>query len=89
VLNILGFHDVGKMDIHKAKSYVPEPRFVEVKIATGKLKSYKSPGTDQISAELISAGGETYSEIQRLICSIWNKEEFATAVEEIYYHTNL
>jgi hypothetical protein len=47
-----------------------------MEIAIGKLKSYKSPGTDQIPTELIKAGGETlYSEIQRLICSIWNKEE--------------
>jgi hypothetical protein len=30
-----------------------------VEIANGKLKSYKSPGTDQIPAELIKAGGET------------------------------
>jgi hypothetical protein len=42
----------------------------------GKLKSYKSPSTDQISAELINAGGETLgSEIHRLICCIWNNEE--------------
>jgi sorting nexin-29 len=47
-----------------------------VEIAIGKLKSYKSPGTDQILAELIKAGGETlHSEIHRLICCIWNKEE--------------
>jgi hypothetical protein len=40
------------------------------------LKSYKSPGTNQILAELIKAGGETlYSEIQRLICSLWNKDK--------------
>jgi hypothetical protein len=45
-------------------------------ISIGKLKSYKSRGTDQIPAELIKAGGETlYSEIHRLICCIWNKEE--------------
>jgi hypothetical protein len=47
-----------------------------VGIAVGNMKSYKSPGTDQIPAELIKAGGETlYSEIHRLICSVWNKEE--------------
>jgi hypothetical protein len=39
------------------------------------LKSYKSPGTDQIPAEVIKAGVETCSEIHKLICSIWNKEE--------------
>jgi sorting nexin-29 len=64
------------MDIHTAEPLVTEPSLVEVEIAVGKLKSYKSPGTDQIPAELIKAGGETlYSEIHRLICSIWNKEE--------------
>jgi hypothetical protein len=46
-----------------------------VEIATGKLKRYKSPGTDQILAELIKAGGKTCSEIHILIHSIWNKEE--------------
>jgi len=42
-----------------------------VEIVTGKLKSYsyKSP------AELIKAGGEIYSDIHRLVCSIRNKEE--------------
>jgi hypothetical protein len=46
-------------------------------MAVAKLKSYKSPGDDQISAELTQAGGETlWSEIHKLINSIWNKEEF-------------
>jgi hypothetical protein len=64
------------MDIHTAEPLVPEPSLVEVEIAIGKLKSYKSPGTDQIPAKLIKAGSETlYSEIHRLICCIWNKEE--------------
>jgi hypothetical protein len=47
-----------------------------VEIAIGKLKRYNSPGTDQILAELIKAEGETLgTEIHKLICSIWNKEE--------------
>jgi hypothetical protein len=37
---------------------------------------YKSPGSDQIPAELYQAGGETLlSVIHKLITSIWNKEE--------------
>jgi hypothetical protein len=39
------------------------------------LKKYKSPGSDQISAELIQGEGETLvSAIYRLVNSIWNKE---------------
>jgi hypothetical protein len=57
---------------------VPEPSLVEVEIAIGKFKSYKSPGSDQILSELIKAGGEILcSELYRLICSVWNKEELA------------
>jgi hypothetical protein len=58
VLNIHGVHNVRQKDIHTAQPLVPEPSLVEVEIATGKL-SYKSPGTDQIPAELIKAGIET------------------------------
>jgi carbamoylphosphate synthase large subunit len=47
------------MDIHTAEPLVLEPSLVEVEIAIGKLKSYKFPGTDQILAKLIKAGGET------------------------------
>jgi hypothetical protein len=71
-LNVPMVHDVRHMDIYiyTAEPLVPEPSLVEVKIAIGKLKWYKSTGTDQILAELINAGGETLcSEIHRLICS--------------------
>jgi hypothetical protein len=48
----------GKWILIKAKPLVQEPSLVELKIAIGKLKGYKSPGNDQISAELIKVGGE-------------------------------
>jgi hypothetical protein len=64
------------MDIHTAGPLILEPSLVEVEIAIEKLKSYKSPGADQIPSELIKAGGEIlHSEICRLICSTWIKEE--------------
>jgi hypothetical protein len=63
------------MDIYTAEPLVPESSLIEVEIAIGKLKTYKYTSNDQIPGELIKAGGETFSEIHKLICSIWNKEE--------------
>jgi len=45
-------------------------------LAIDKLKSHKSPGIDQIQAELIKAGFRTIClEIHNLITSIWKKEK--------------
>ena len=50
---------------------MPEPSAFEVKLATEKLKSHKSPGTDKIPVETIKAVGRTiHSEIHKLINSI-------------------
>jgi hypothetical protein len=62
--------------MHTAKPFVPEASASEVEAATGKLKRYKSPGADQIPAELIQTGGKTLcSEIHKLIKLIWIKEQ--------------
>jgi hypothetical protein len=45
--------------MHTAEPFVPEPGASEVEVAIGKPKRYKSPGVDQIPAEVIKAGGET------------------------------
>jgi hypothetical protein len=45
-------------------------------MAVEKLKRHKSPGVDEIPAELIKAGGSTICcEIHKLINSIWNEGE--------------
>jgi len=54
---------------------VPEPSPSEVELANEKLKSHKSPGNDQIPAELINAGGRTICYEMHKIISIGNKEE--------------
>jgi hypothetical protein len=77
VLNMHAVHGVRQMDVHTTKPLVPGPSLVEVEFAIGKLKSYKSPGTDQVPSKLIKAGGETLnSEIHRIICSVWSKGNF-------------
>jgi hypothetical protein len=57
VLNVHGVHNVKQKDIQTAEPLVPEPSLVEVEIAIGKFKSYKSLDIDQIPAELIKVGG--------------------------------
>jgi hypothetical protein len=50
---------------------VPEPSAFEVKMAIGKVKRHKSPGTDQIPAEMVKPGGITiHSEIHKHISSV-------------------
>jgi hypothetical protein len=51
-------NDVRQIEIHTAEPLLSDPR-LEVEIAIAKLKTYKSPGSKKISAELIQAGGET------------------------------
>jgi len=78
LLNVHGVNDVRQTEIHTAKPLIPEPSAPEFELAIYKLKSHKSPGTDQIPAELIKAEGKTIrSEIHKLITSIWNKEELS------------
>jgi hypothetical protein len=61
-----------------AEPLVPEPSALEVELAIEKLKSHKSPGIEQIPAELIKAGGRTIrGAIHKLIIAIWNKEELS------------
>ena len=55
---------------------MPEPSAFDIDLAIENLKSHRSPSIDQISAELIKAGGRIIrSEIHKLVISIWNKEE--------------
>ena len=76
LLNVHGVNDVRQTEIHTAEPLVAEPSAFVVEVAIEKLKSHKSPGIDQIPAELLKAGGRTIRyEIHKLIIFIWNKEE--------------
>jgi len=78
------YRGINESEIHTAEPLVPEPRAFEIEMATEKLKRHKSPGTDQIPAELITAGCRTiHCEIHKLIISIWNKEELPEEWKEL------
>jgi hypothetical protein len=75
LLNVHGLKDVKHREIHTAEPLVPEPSAFQVEMVIEKLKRYKSPGFDQIPAELFKAERSTFrSETYKLINSIWNKE---------------
>jgi hypothetical protein len=70
LLNVHNVSDVRQIEVHMAEPLVPCPSHLEVENAIAKLKKHKSPGTDQILAELIQAGGEILlSTIHNLINS--------------------
>jgi hypothetical protein len=54
VLNAYRFNDVMKIEIHTAELLVPAPSYFEVETSIGKLKRYKLPGADQVSADFKS-----------------------------------
>jgi hypothetical protein len=69
LLNVLNVSDVRQKYI-TAEPLVLVPCHLEVEIGIAKLKKYKSPGSDQILAEVIQAGNETLeSVIHKLINS--------------------
>jgi hypothetical protein len=56
-LNCHNVIDVRQIEIHTAEPPVPGLSDFEVEISIAKLKKYKSPGSDQIPAELYQARG--------------------------------
>jgi hypothetical protein len=77
--------DVRQVEIHIAEPLVHVPSPFEVEIVIAKLKNYTSPGSDNIPAELIQAGGETlWSENHKLANSVLSKEELPEKWNESY-----
>jgi hypothetical protein len=55
-LRVHGVNDVRQTETQTAEPLVPEPSAFEVQMAMEKLKRYKSPNMDPVSAQLIKAG---------------------------------
>jgi len=71
LFKVHGIKEVGQAEIHTAEPLVPEPSASELEMAIGKLKSHKSPGIDQIMAEMIKAARRKISlEIHNLLLLI-------------------
>jgi hypothetical protein len=58
LLKVHNVSDVKQIEVPTAEPLVPGPSRLEVEVAIAKLKKYKSPGSNEIPAELIQAGGD-------------------------------
>jgi len=78
-----GVKSVGQAEIHLAVPLVPEPSASEFELVIDELQSHKSPGIDQIPAELIKAESRKIClVIHKLITSIWTMEKLSEEWKE-------
>jgi hypothetical protein len=59
LFNVHRFKNAGKEEKPTEEPLLTEPTTFEFELYIDKIKSHKSPGIDEISAELIKAGGGT------------------------------
>ena len=78
IFKVHGIKNVGQAEIHKAEKLEPEPSAAEVELAIDMLISHKSPGIDQITAELIKVVCRKIClKFHTFITSIWKKDKLA------------
>jgi hypothetical protein len=63
-------------------SLVNKPNSSEAEVGIKKLKTHKSPSTDQIPAKLLAGGEKLCSDIHKLINSVWNKKALSRQRKE-------
>jgi hypothetical protein len=82
-LYIYSISDVRHIEMNTAEPLVPGPSCLELEIAIAKSKKYKFPGSDEIPAKLIQAGGEILLPvIHKPTNSVWNKEKLSDQWKE-------
>jgi hypothetical protein len=57
-MNLRWVNSVKQTEVHTKETLMPDPRAFEFEMATESLKRHKSPGVDQIAAEMNQARGE-------------------------------
>jgi hypothetical protein len=83
LLTVHGVNDFREAELHTAGTLLSEVSSFEFQIAIEKLKGYKSPGTDQLLAEVIQAGDNSlHSGIRKLINYIYSREELSQQWKE-------
>ena len=76
LFNVHGVKGAGQAEIHTTEPLVTEPSASDFELAIDKVKSHKSPGIDQIPAEMIKAGSRIICmEIYKIITSIYKEVE--------------
>jgi hypothetical protein len=74
--HLLNVHNVSDVWQTEACTAEPDSSHLETEIVFAHLEKHKLSGSDQIPTELIQADDETLVSVtNRLINSIWNKEE--------------
>lgn len=63
-------------ELMNVQSDIKEPSKEEVKEALKSLKRNEAPGEDEISADILKAGGDlVINQIHKLIIQVWNEEK--------------
>jgi hypothetical protein len=75
LLNAHGYKDIRPREIRKTEPLGHDPNYFDFEIAVEKIIRHKSPGTDQIPAELIKRRVGQSSEIHKSVNFIWNENE--------------
>jgi len=71
LLSVHSAEQTEEFEIYTAESWIPEPSEIEIEMSVKKLKNFKSPGIDNIPAELIKEGGTALiKELHKLISAI-------------------
>ena len=78
LLNVHEVKDVRQAEIQTVEPLVPEPSDFEVELSIEKLKNHKSPGIDQIPAELINPYPTAFPYGNGMVLHFYQQQESST-----------
>ena len=78
LLSVHGVNDVRQTEIHTEEPLVSEPSAFEVELAVQNLKRHRSPGIDQIPAELINPYPTSFPYGNGMVLHFYQQQESST-----------